>query len=267
VGAGDVLIELDRRPYEIVLREAEARLANAEVDLRVSLLSDADVGADTAGTRRRELAAHRTGYTEAAQNVEQARLDLESTRITAPFDGEVARVAAVAGGQVLSGEGVVTLVDLDRLRVPAEVLETDFGRLERGAGAGVRLAAFPDRRFAGSVTALSPVCDPATGTGVAYVEIANPDRRIRPGMYAEVEIESARYEDRIAVPRAAVLERDKKLLVVGAAAGRAEWEYVTTGLESESLVEITQGLSPGDTVLTAGHLTLAHGAPVRVALE
>jgi multidrug efflux pump subunit AcrA (membrane-fusion protein) len=86
-------------------------------------------------------------------------------------------------------------------------------------------------------------------------------------MYADVAIEGAQIADRLVVPRRAVLERDRKLLVFRASKGRAEWQYVTTGLESDEAIEITSGLSPGDTVLVGGHLTLAHGAPVTVTID
>ena len=71
---------------------------------------------------------------------------------------------------------------------------------------------------------------------------------------------------RLAVPRSALLERDRRLLVFLARGGHARWSYVQTGMESEKLIEITAGIAPGDTVLVGGHLTLAHGAPVRLRL-
>jgi multidrug efflux pump subunit AcrA (membrane-fusion protein) len=86
-------------------------------------------------------------------------------------------------------------------------------------------------------------------------------------MYAELEIAGDVHGDRIGVPRSAVLERDQRLLVFRAAGGRAEWQYVETGLESRDLVEITSGVAEGDTVLTGGHLTMAHGAPVQVRVR
>ena len=73
-------------------------------------------------------------------------------------------------------------------------------------------------------------------------------------------------DGRVVVPRRAVLERDRKLLVFRSRGGRAEWQYVDIGEGTDRLVEITRGVSPGDTVLVDGHFTIAHGAPVRVSL-
>jgi RND family efflux transporter MFP subunit len=259
VSAGQALVELERRPFEITLREAEARHATAESDFRVLLLSDSEVGEE-----RRALAEHRSGLTAAREGVARAELDLEGTRLVAPFDGWVSEVRAVVGERAAADAPLVTLVDLAGVRVRAEVLESDLGRIRGGAKAAVRFAALPGETFSGQVAAVGPEVDAARGTGVVYVELANPEARIKPGMYAELDVAGDVHGDRISVPREAVLERDQRLLVFRAAGGRAEWRYVETGLESRDRVEITSGVAEGDTVLTAGHLTIAHGAPVQV---
>lgn len=261
VRAGQSLVELDPQSFEIALKEAEAAYANAEVDAQVKLLNDPEASAE-----KRDLVAHRSGLTAAEQSVARAKLDLERSRIVAPFAGEVAWMGAEVGQQALAGTPVVTVVDASRLRIKAEVLEPSFGAVSTGRSATLTFPAFPDERFQGTITALSPEIDPVRGTGVAFIEIENADRRLRPGMYAEVRIEAASHDDRLAVPRVAVLERDRRLLVFVARNGRAEWQYVETGLENDDWIEITRGVGDGDTVLVEGHLTLAHGAPIQITL-
>jgi membrane fusion protein (multidrug efflux system) len=262
VSAGQTLVELSRRPFEISLREAEARRATAESDFRVLLLSDSDVGEE-----RRALAEHRSGLTEARQGVERAKLDLEGTSLVAPFGGWVSDVRAETGERAAANAPLVTVVDLASVRVRAEVLESDLGRIRVGAEAAVRFVALPGERFAGRVAAVGPEVDAARGAGIVYVELANPEARIKPGMYAELVVAGDVHGDRVSGPREAVLERDQRLLVFRATGGRAEWQYVETGLESRDRVEITSGVAEGDTVLTAGHLTIAHGAPVQVRMR
>jgi len=262
VTAGQSLVELDRRSLEISLREAEASLANAEVDAQVQLLNDADVTPE-----KETRVAHRSGLTTAQQSVARAELNLEGTRVVAPFDGYVVSVFAVPGATAQAQSPLITLVDLSTIRVHAEVLESSFGTLEPGVRAEIRFASLPGEVFTGTVAALSPEVDADRGTGVAYIELPNPDGRIKPGMYAEVQLSAATYADRLSVPRGAVLERDRRLLVFAAKSGRAEWQYVETGLETDNSIEITSGVAPGDTILVEGHLTLAHAAPVRVSLR
>ena len=262
VHRGDVLVELDPRPFELASIEAEARLATARMDLAALALDDT-----TASEEKRARMAARTGVTAALQSVARARLDLEATRIVAPFDGEIVAVEVAVGERAQPERTLLTLVDRSRIRVPAEVLEASFARLSPAATATVTVPALGGAQFRGRVTALSPELDAARGTGIAWIEITNAGGALRPGLYCEVEIAAARFDARLAVPRAAVLERSRRLLVFVARNGRADWAYVDTGLETDDHIEITSGIAAGDTVLVDGHLTLAHGAPIRVALE
>lgn len=262
VAKGAPLVRIDPRAYRIARDEALARRSIAEGAFQVRALSD------TALTdERRLLMEHQSGLTEARAQLARAELDLEGTTLLSPFAGEVAEVPAVVGALARREEPLVTLVEVDPIRIRAEVLESDYGRLSPGAAARVRFPAFPGETFAGTLESLSPEIDPERGIGVAYVTLANPSGRLKGGMYAELEIAGEVHEGRLAVPRSAVLERDRRLLVFRATDGRAEWRYVETGLSTRALVEITSGLAPGDTVLTGGHLTIAHGAPVKVTLE
>jgi len=261
VRRGETLVELDARPFTCALKEAEARVVSAEVDYQRQLFADS-----SASEEKRTRVAHLTGLTEAEQGLERARLDLEGSRIAAPFDGEVVEVDAAVGELAVAGRALVTLVSLEPIRVPVEILESDFGSLSPGAAASVHFAALPEETFRGTVRALRPEIDPQRGTGIAYIELPNSGGHIKPGMYCEAEIAARSYESRLSVPRSALLERSRRLLVFRVKEGKAEWTYVETGLETEDRVEITSGLAPGDTVLTEGHLTLAHGAPVRVSI-
>jgi membrane fusion protein (multidrug efflux system) len=262
VDAGATLLALDPRPLEIDRDEARARLAKAESDFELLGIADSSLTAE-----RRRLIEDRKGVTEARSALARAELDLAEATLVAPFAGEIADVQVVRGERAPADRAVVTLVETHPIRVRAEVLESDLGRVAAGATATLRFPAWPDETFRGTVETLDPEVDPDRGTGVALVTVENRDGRIRPGMYAEVAISGASHADRLRVPREAVLERDRRLLVFRASDGRAEWQYVKTGLETRESIEIVDGLAPGDTVLVSGHLTLAHGAPVRVKLR
>lgn len=262
VSAGSALIELDARPFEIALRQAEAQAARAEVDYKAALIGQPEANDET-----KTLLRHRSGLTAAEEDLARARLDLEGATVTAPFAGVVSSMRARVGERATPNQPLCALVDLSTLRVPAEVLENAFGSIRVGARAKIRFPALGERSFVGRVEALGPEIDAARGTGIAYIAIPNPEQSVRPGMYAEVEIEGEELPNRLVVPRSAVLERDRRLLVFRARGGRAEWSYVQLGAGTEREVEITSGLDSGDTVLTDGHMTLAHGAPIQVSLD
>ncbi len=262
IEAGQTLVELAREPFQLGLEEAESRLARAELDFEAQLFNDS--GADEA---KRLRVAHRTGKTEAELALKRAERDLAGTRVRAPFTGRVVSVDANPGQRVQPNEPLVTVLDDRKIRLPIEVLESDFARLEVGAAARVRFPALEGRVFDGAVSALGAEVDPDRGMALVYVELDNTDGSIRPGMYAEVVLEAGVFPDRIAIPRDAVLERNRRLVVFRAMSGRAEWTYVETGMETDTQIEILSGIAATDTVLVEGHLTLAHGAPVKVKLQ
>jgi len=164
-------------------------------------------------------------------------------------------------------------VDLNPIRVEVQVLESEVGLLAAGRRAVVSFAAFPGEQFVGRVATINPMVDRDTRTAKVTVTIPNPDGRILPGMYARVALEARKFPDRILVPRAAVLERDRRTMLFvyegDGPTGLAKWRYVTTGLANDSLVEIvpnpeTEMVQPGEQVLVDGHYTLIHDARVRL---
>jgi RND family efflux transporter MFP subunit len=268
VGAGAVVVALDPVDYELALQEAAARKARVEADYRERILFDD--GLDPAVRQERDLAARiRSGLDEAELALRKAQLDLERTQVRTPFAGRVASLNVVQGQLVRPGDELMTLVDLDPVRVQAQVLEGELAHLAPGARARVRFSAFSDEEFLGTVETINPLVDEQTRTARVTVLVPNRDGRILPGMYARVEVEARRIPDRILVPRSAILERDRRTMLFVYEDGRAKWRYVTTGLENEEFVEIredpdTDMVRPGEVVLTAGHFTLTHDATVRL---
>lgn len=268
VGAGAVVVALDPVDYELALQEAEARKARVEADYRERILFDESLAPDVR-TERDRAARIRSGLDEAELALRKARLDLERTRVRTPFAGRVASLSVVEGQLVRQGEELMTLVDVDPVRVQVQVLEGELAHLSPGARARVRFSAFSDREFTGTVETINPLVDDQTRTARVTILVPNPDGRVLPGMYARVEVEAQRVPDRILVPRSAILERDRRTMLFVHEDGRAKWRYVTTGLENEHFVEIrehpdTDMVQPGEVVLTAGHFTLTHDARVRL---
>jgi RND family efflux transporter MFP subunit len=194
--------------------------------------------------------------------------------VTAPFEGRVADLEVFEGTYVTPGTELMTIVDLDPIRVEVQVLEAQLGALGTGRRAEVRFAAFPGEIFRGPIESINPVVDPETRTGRVTVTIRNPDGRIKPGMYAEVALDAEALPDRVLVPRSALLQRDRRdMLFVyeeGPQGGLAKWRYVNPGRTNGVYVEILDEgpeadvVRPGEIVLVDGHHYLAHDTAVRL---
>lgn len=208
--------------------------------------------------------------------LEQAELDLQRVRITAPFGGQLAGIEAstgpnskswpVVGQRVSAGEELVMLVDPDPIRVRVEVIESEISFVREGRAAEVTFPAYPGETFHGTIEAIDALVDADRKTLSVTVRLANADHRLKPGMFTQVVLDTEIFEDRLLVPVAAVLLRDNRQLVFVVRDGRAQWEYITTGLENAEWIEILgDNLEEGDIVVTSGHFTLAHDTRVTIA--
>lgn len=268
VAAGAVVAVLDASAQQLALEEARTSVREAEARYRERRLFDDDLPADVRRDRDSAVRLH-SGLERADIQLRRARLDVERTRIRAPFDGRVASIEVVPGQQVTAGSALMTVLDLDPIRVQVHVLESDLANLVPGGRAEVSFAAFPDEAFHGRIETINPVVDPQTRSARVTVRLPNPADRVLPGMYARVSLASRQLADRIIVPRHAILERDGRSLVFVHEDGRARWRYVTTGPSNGGHVEIvddggTDGVAPGEIVLTDGHHALTHGARIRL---
>jgi HlyD family secretion protein len=270
VDSGQVLVQLDPRPFDLAVREAESQVQEAWGRYRDILLGEDTTDAAPEAVERRRNSRLRTGMDGAEARLERAKLDRERATLRAPFAGTVDQVQAVVGQRVGAGDPIATVVDLGSLIVEAAVLEHDLPLVRRGATALVSTAA-SGHAFPARVLAVLPLVDTTTRSGRALVRVRTGDGVLRPGMYADVELEATRLPDRIIVPAPAIIERDGRPLVFRYHAGRAEWVYVapgrSNGRETEILPDSATGkpaVAAGDTVLVEGHLTLTHDAPVRL---
>ena len=270
VTRGQVLVRLDPKPLDLDVRSAQASLSSAMVNFNTQIATDslADKNGVVRPERRAFLKAQ-AGIDGAEVALEKAKLAREHADIVSPFDGVIQNVNVEVGDHV-NGTDVATVVDMKNLRVEAQVLEHDLPLLRKGGEAWVTIAAMPDKPVHGTIAAVLPLVDSTTRAGRVVIRITG-DGTLRPGMYADVRLESNRLPNRIIVPASAVIERDNRPLVFVAVDGKAEWVYVnagrTNGRETEILPDSASGvipLKPGDMVLTANHLTLSHQAPIKM---
>lgn len=220
------------------------------------------------GAFRRQLFEQRTGLGDARLTESRAKLDLEYTRIRAPFSGIIENLSVVQGEILSVGAPVCSIVNNDRLEAVVNVLEADLGNLVEGRPVLIAVPATGDT-IAGRVDVISPQLDQTSRTCQVIIRFKNPEGRYRPGMFVRAEIAGFIHPDKRLVPKEAVLTRDNRPLVFKVNDGRAQWLYVQTGLENNQWVEIVDvfsggSLSPGDLVVVSDHLTLAHEANISI---
>ena len=241
---------------------SQADLEKAQAALELALIE--------AGRKKDEVQAATKGLTQAEVDVKIARLNLEKTRIRAPFAGVVTDVKLSPKERIDPGRELFTLVDISRIKVKAKVLESEVGKVVAGREVDLRFSAFPGRTFKGRIEAVSPVISAEDKTCGVYVTMDNPSEEIKPGMHAEVEFPTEIFAGRLLVPQQAILVRGGRKLVFAVEGDTAKWRYIEVGLENERFAEVLPGKEPGwgvsagDTVIVEGHITLAHDTKVSI---
>jgi len=241
---------------------SQADLEKAETALELALIE--------AGRKREEVQAATKGLTQAEVEVKVARLNVEKTRIRAPFSGIVTDIKLSPKERIDPGRELFTLVDISRLKVKAKVLESEVGKVVAGREVDLRFSAFPGRTFRGRIEAVSPIINAEDKTCGVYVAMENPSEEIKPGMHAEVEFPTEIFPGRLLVPQEAILVRGGRKLVFAVEGDTAKWRYIEVGLENERFAEVLPGKEPGwgvsagDTVIIEGHITLAHDTKVSI---
>ncbi|MCX7974189.1 MAG: efflux RND transporter periplasmic adaptor subunit [Candidatus Aminicenantes bacterium] len=216
------------------------------------------------GEMKQEVMAAAKGLTQSEIDVQIAKLQLEKTKIKAPFAGIITNIRVSSQENIEIGRELFTLVDMESIKVVARVLESEIGRVRPGQEVEIKFVSYPNQRYKGKVEAVSPLIDPEDKTCQVHIAISNPKKEIKPGMHAEVEIAAIVLKDRLLIPQKAVLIRGGRKLVFVVEGELAKWRYLETGAENESFIEILDGVKEGEKVIVEGHLTLAHDARVKI---
>jgi len=194
----------------------------------------------------------------------------QSTRtitFRAPVSGRVLDKTAMLGMRVMPGQSLFRIVDLSRVWVEADVYEAELGVLAAGTRADVHINAFPAETFTGRLTFVSPTLDEATRTVRARFELANPGGRLRPGMYAVVDV-FAPPRDALTIPTDALLDTGRRQIVfVSEGEGYFRPQDVRVGRRLDSHVEILSGLEAGARVAAAALFFLDSESQLRSGLD
>ncbi len=262
VQAGQVLARLDGDRLRLTLAQTDANLRKLERDYKRTLdLSEKGlVSKSTAENTKYDLDALRAAY-------DSARLELNYTEIRAPIAGVVSARNIKVGNTISPNDPTFTVTNLDPLLAYVHVPEKEYRKIASGQGAEVVVDALGGQSFKGSISRISPTVDPQTGTFRARVEVPDPTRTLKPGMFARVNIVYERRQDALQLPRTAILDADGQQSVYVVADGKAQQRVIRTGLANGGWIEVLDGLQGDEKVVTVGQAGLKTGTPVKVVGE
>jgi membrane fusion protein (multidrug efflux system) len=257
VAAGALLFALDSDIAQAEVNEALAAVRASErnrpriIELASKQMisrSDADAALATSEINNAKLAS--------------AKARLAKTQIRAPFEGVVGLRQVSVGEYVNAGQALVDLVRLDPLEVEFQVPENHAGRLAVGQSVSVVTDALPGETFGGQVTAVAPDVQMSGRSIGVRARLANADKRLKPGQFAQVKLAMTAAEPVLMVPEQAVWPTGDQKMVYVVNNGKAELRPVTLGVREPGWVAIVAGLKAGEEVIVAGQMKLFPGAPV-----
>jgi len=175
----------------------------------------------------------------------------------APIAGKVIKNDMILGGMVDEATEILTIMDLSRVWVEAEIYEKDIARVRNGQDVVISVPAYPRDAFRGVITYVGDVLDPDTRTITVRTEVNNTEFKLKPGMFADLTIELSQNGTALVVPAEAVLDDDGEHLVfVRIDDRRFEPRHVTLGTREGGFVEIASGVDAGEEVVTNGNFQL-----------
>jgi membrane fusion protein (multidrug efflux system) len=268
-------------------READLTLAKTNLDRNRSLLErqllPRQTFDDTDARHQAALAQldlAKAQFAQAKSRLDELRINLANTVIASPVEGFIGKRFLDPGASVSPNQPVASVVDIRVVRMVANLVEKDFRRVTAGTPAQVEVDAFPGEKFAGRVSRVAPVFDPATRTAEMEIEVPNPGYRLKPGMYARVQLTVDTRPNALIVPSNAVVDFDGKRGVFvaapregepqrqdGPAVMTARFRPVQTGISDGTQVEIIAGLNDGVQVITTGATALRDGDRIVPASE
>ena len=258
VNAGDVLARLDDSIQRADLSEAEAVLTEQRQTLdRIRQLSRTNAASKAA----LEDAVARLA--EAQANMERARRRLEDRSITAPFAGVVGLTNYDVGARVSDGQVLTRLDDLTEIEVEFSLPETVFAQVRRDQIVSARSAAFPDREFQGTVTAVDNRIDPLSRAFRTRAVIPNPDRTLPAGMFLSLTLVLSEQEH-VTVPEEAIVFQAAETYVFVADEGTARRRTVETGQRRDGRIAVLTGLDEGEAVIVRGLQRVRDGTPLTI---
>ena len=284
VRTGNPIAKVLATTIEQAVLQAEAGLTAAkaqEANMKVEYERTKRLYSENAMSKQ-QFDAIETQYEAASAQVKQAEAALVSAQsqlkdatVTAPISGIIGKRYYEAGDMATPVTPVVSIVQMDNVKIVFDATEGDLGLLSLDQKAEVKVRSYPDEVFNGQVRKISPILDPMTRLAEVEVLIPNPDYKLKPGMYAEVEITTGILNNVVVVPRYSVVESTSMQTVDGEDqvvknyfvfvvndSSRAEQRKLDVDYVNYKQIAVRSGIAIGEKLVISGQNNLKDASPV-----
>jgi membrane fusion protein (multidrug efflux system) len=238
--------------------------ARAQLESAQAGFDEASAAKD-ASTWEKDLVQVKASVQKAEATLELAQQRLDESTIKAPIGGIISDRFLDKGDTASPNLPFVTIVDMDVVKIEANVFARDAVELKIGDTAAIRPDAYPDETFSGTITNISPVVDRESQTVVIEIEAVNSEYKLKPGGFAPVEITTRENKAVPVIPVDALVKEGNEIFVYVVDDGKAVMKKVELGINDGVRAEIISGLRTGDKYIMAGKYSLKPGVSVTLA--
>lgn len=262
IKAGAVIARLEDEEYinsvKMETNQLNLELSETELNKQKSLY-------EKGGVTLKELKTAEINFENAKTTVANSRLQLQKTRITAPFDGVIVDLPYYTQGtEISSGITIAKIMDYKTMYMDVQLPEKYIAVIKPGQKVKLTNYTIPNDTIIGTVSQLSPAINADTRTFKGTVEIDNTEFLLRPGMFVKADIVTARKDSAIVIPKNVILSRQRGKTVFTVDRGLAVEKTIETGLENLTEVEVIRGLGKDERLVTSGFETLSNRSKVKI---
>ena len=259
VKSGQLLARLDGDRLRLELMQSEAKLRKAQRDYQRNVdLKDRSL----VSTGDFEKIKYEMDALEATYNL--AKLELSYTEIRAPIDGVIAERFVKVGNTIDVNGVTFQVTSFEPLIAYLHVPEREYRRIARGQTAVIEVDALQGSEFPAAVARISPVIDPDTGTFKITVEVSDPTRRLKPGMFGRINIVYDMHAQALQVPRSAIIDEAGETSVFIVEDQKAVRRLIATGYANNGHIEVLDGLTGSEKIIVVGQAGLRDGSKVSI---
>lgn len=262
VEEGAVIIRLENKEYEnnvqLESKKLQIQITEKEWEGQKILL-------EKGGATQKDVNNAENAFINAKLALENAYITLNKMNVVAPFKGAIVNLPySTPGVEVPSGQVMAGIMDYSKMYVETQFPENTMEKLTVGQNVHITNYNIKSDTLKGQLTQLSPAINEETRTFSGYIEIENPELKLRPGMFAKADVVTVRKDSVVSVPKEIVNRRRGSQIVYTVDRSSAEEKMIKTGISDDKYIEVESGLQKGDKVVIKGYEWLRNRSKVKV---
>lgn len=262
IEAGAVIIRLENREHENNVQLESKKL---QIQITEKEWEGQKILFEKGGATEKDVNTAENAFINAKLALETAYITLGKLSIKAPFKGVIVALPYYTPGvEVASGSDMVSIMDYSKMYVETQFPENALPKLEVGQEVHITNYNIKSDTLKGRLSQLSPAINEETRTFAGYIEIENPDLKLRPGMFAKADVITVRKDSVLSIPKEIIKNRRGGKIVYTVNRSSAEEKLIHTGISDDKYIEVEKGLEAGDKVVIKGYEWLRNRSKVKI---